>query len=162
MSQRRKPTRAAERTALEEAWRKHREFGPLPSAWNAVDDLVDQMREDGQSEVVIELARIFMLSRSEKIAAAWVELISLGLAGRDWKSKLKAEVNSRPHAVDDMVLAEAMLHIALGSSARQAAERTAAKFGGSASFDAASKAVRRLIGTKGMARLSQHRQIKSD
>jgi hypothetical protein len=131
---------ASEHAQLEQLWRDNREAWLGLSRLECIENFVQEIRDLGFNNLVCDLARIaFAKNDYEFYQNTVLALERMGLHNKDWRQKLKSEL---PRQLDLLRVLVAQIEIEGGASERRAAERAAALFGGSASFDAAAQAVR--------------------
>ena len=141
---------ASEAAVLSQVWAETTDTGgaPLPGVWSLLNSLTDERGHTGLVRDLVLLRLLFQGDPGAVFGEAIRRLREHGLDGPDWRAKAKAIADALPQPYEFVVELEMDARIAQGASERQAARQTAAKLGGSASFDAAVQHVRTLYRTR--------------
>jgi hypothetical protein len=134
--------RSDAQNVLEEQWRSAKTCQPSEMATLAELEACFKpcyYIAEQSNDVVASLIVMLLFTKSAPIARAIQEIIRLGLAGPDWRTRA-ARVGKHASWMNIEKTVMAVRLLATRASGREIADRIAAQFGGSLSFKAASKA----------------------
>lgn len=135
--------RRSEAKALKAAWEAEGSDGkPLPSQWEIVQAMLDNSLPQHPGSLFRELMLVASITDDPVLHCAARRLLELGLGGKEWKTVVKERADALVQPFDLIRDLFMDWEIKNGATERQAAERVAARMGGSASFEAAVQAAR--------------------
>lgn len=134
---RQKP-REAEGSFHELLWREHENTGKdHPDLIDILQEYISEkdFAKDG-SDLVKDLALIGFSTQNPVVIEATIQLIKMGLGGKDWRKKLRSKVAAKWNPLQDRIIKRAYALATEGMmSKKRAAEIALSELGGGASFE---------------------------